>query len=98
MILNEVNAFLKEILEIDDIPLELYQKVYDSIIQNIPKEQILVTDLNKINDYVYSLIGKSKFLVNEKFPKLSRKNLSKSIVSASYELNIETIKEFEVNL
>ena len=50
------------------------------------------------NDYVYSLIGKSKFLVNEKFPKLSRKNLSKSIVSASYELNIETIKEFEVNL
>jgi hypothetical protein len=29
---------------------------------------------------------------------LSRKNLSKSIVSASYELNVETIKEFEVNL
>lgn len=50
---------------------------------------------NYYDDYVYELCSVVRYLVDERFPKLTRKNIPLAIRKASYDISLTDIKEFE---
>ncbi len=44
--------------------------------------------------YIYKLISKRKYIVDNNFPKLSKMDLSEGIVKASYEISLDYIEQF----
>ena len=51
---------------------------------------------NFYDDFVYEIGSFRRYIVNQEFPKLTRKDLSNAICKASYEISLTKISEFEL--
>jgi hypothetical protein len=99
--LEESNKFVTGNLSLNN----LVNQIYDMI----PNEKFKQDFLKKVSDvgysffeeydnYVYYCKNINKYLVNENFPRLRKKNIPKEIANVSYELLIPNLKEFLVEV
>lgn len=81
----------------------LAKSVLDSLESNVDKELFLsrlkssgFTFDGSYDEYVYDIISKKRYAVNEDFPKLTRENIIPAIVKLNYELDIASLTPFEI--
>ena len=53
---------------------------------------------SEYNNYVYTLIDNSSYLVNEEFPKLVRKTIPSCINKIQYEIILSEIEKYKTNI
>ena len=80
----------------------LYERIYNMIELQSDKSEFLIKLIDAgyyqgehYDKFVYELLDTSFFLVDEKFPKLTKTNIDPRISNASYSIELSNIQEFK---
>ena len=85
---SNLNIIFSEIIHIiteNDVLEEFYNKLI--LLSYIPDDYY--------NNFNYKIISKTSYNVNDDFPKITKDNISNSIVNVNYSINIRSIDKFK---
>lgn len=88
-------------IKLNSIVNEIFLMIKDSFISEMFSEKLFEYGYFKDEYYdqlVYKLNKNYVFLVNEKFPKLTRDSIVKNITKVSYEISLNSILEYKIKL